>query len=163
MVAKPSLITLTMFSLISFSLFWFLYFMSNELLLSIFKRESWKKLLSGAYWLAVFIVGWSFGFSCCRFAILLGDPEWQYLFSWTIQFLQIGIRFLPGVIQLAMGTGRQRRQQNDTIQYIDFHLISPFSAVYLTPSFYYPWCPKSGTSLIQFLKRFNLLSELGLG
>lgn len=62
-----------------------------------------------------------------------------------------------------LGTGRQRRQQNDTIQYIDFHLISPFSAVYLTPSFYNPWCPKSGNSLIQFLKRFNLLSELGLG
>ena len=40
MVAKLSFIALTVFSLITFSLFWFLYFMSDELLLSIFKKES---------------------------------------------------------------------------------------------------------------------------
>lgn len=40
MVAELSFIALTVFCLISFSLFWFLYFMSDELLLSIFKKES---------------------------------------------------------------------------------------------------------------------------
>lgn len=40
MVAKLSFIALTVLSLISFSLFWFLYFTSDELLLSIFKKES---------------------------------------------------------------------------------------------------------------------------
>ena len=40
MAAKLSFIALTVLSLISFSLFWFLYFTSDELLLSIFKKES---------------------------------------------------------------------------------------------------------------------------
>lgn len=60
--------------------------------------------------------------------------------------------FCLEVIQLAIGVlgiGRQRRQGNDIIQYIDFHLISPFLTVYLlTASFHHLWCPKSETSLI---------------
>lgn len=64
--------------------------------------------------------------------------------------------FCLGVIQLAvgaLGTGRTRQQANFTIRHIDFHLISPFSAAYLTPSSD-TWCPMSRAS------RFNFSRDL---
>lgn len=99
-------------------------------------RVSWKKEITGdAYWLA----GWS-----------RGDPQAGLLFGWGTPYDSIFFSldcsistdkdpslFCLGVIQLAVGVLETGRKILPFNVYRDFHLLSPFSALYLIPSFHY--------------------------
>lgn len=74
-----------------------------------------------------------------------------FLLDYSIFADKRSFRFLPGGYSVGvLGIGRQRRQGNDIIQYIDFHLISPFSTMYLLTGSLsiISGCPKSETPLI---------------